>query len=104
MLGALCVPAILNWPVQVEQAAVRKEAASACHQSLRRRPGCDMDHVDRKHRIGARHGPGLCTHIERQGGEDIGQASGLRMRRDTSQGFVSTSLGCQDKLGNADAK
>ena len=59
-----------------------QDGARASHQALRRRPGCDMDHVDRQNRIHPVRGPSVVRHVEWERHQKIGEPACARMGRD----------------------
>src|SRR4051812_19862998 len=75
----------LEGPVEVEDAARRKQSPGARHQPLGGPPRRDVDHVDRNDRIGASDGPAWHGRIELERRLEVRQSGRAAMRRDAAQ-------------------
>lgn len=72
--------------IKIQQAAFLKQAAGACHEALRRRPGRDVNHVDAHDRVRLRHRPSPSSDIKLDWCEEVRQTGHASMRDDAPEG------------------
>ncbi len=65
---------LLERPIKIKHATGRERPSGPRHQSLRRGPWCNVDHIDRNHGVGASHGPGGRRGVEFERSQQVRQS------------------------------